>query len=555
MKLRSLPRSLRTARPMRPRQIAAQLLHLAAPAAKPARVRGETPALRTHSSPAPFLPAPAHARVREDAIELIGRSLPTSPHLDWNAEGESALFAFHLHQFDWARSPELSPELRSGWLLDWIEKHPSGVGWKPHPISLRILSWGKLLLQPGALSLSDERAESVRRSLADQIETLDRQLEVRLQANHLLSNLLGVVFGGLLLDGPRCDRWLRRSDWLVREIEDQIGADGAHVERSPMYHSLLLENLLDLVNLAAGLAWCPIEPAIEPVRKACERMLGALAFWSHPDGEIALFGDSAFGIAHSPEQLFAYARSLGVSEPGRPDQLEDAGFLRLDASPFTLIASVAGPMPPHQPGHAHCDALSFELSVGEQRVITDTGVSEYVPGERRDAARSVRGHATLELGSAEQAELWAAHRVGGRPRVRLSHVDLPQSFEATCASYFCPDSLHRRRVAISSAELVIEDTLEGASQPACSRLPLAPGLEPRLVRAADGSTVAEIDLADGRMLRIELATTLEWRAEKAPYFPEFGRSVERICLVGEGPAFVRGVSRLSLRSASAASAL
>jgi uncharacterized heparinase superfamily protein len=35
-------------------------------------------------------------------------------------------------------------------------------------------------------------------------------------------------------------------------------------------------------------------------------------------------------------------------------------------------------MPSYQPGHAHCDALSFELCIGRERVVTDTGVTEYV---------------------------------------------------------------------------------------------------------------------------------------------------------------------------------
>ena len=58
--------------------------------------------------------------------------------------------------------------------------------------------------------LTSEEIEEMRASLAGQIETLDRNLEYRLQANHLLSNLIAMVFGGLLMAGPRADRWLAR---------------------------------------------------------------------------------------------------------------------------------------------------------------------------------------------------------------------------------------------------------------------------------------------------------------------------------------------------------
>ena len=36
---------------------------------------------------------------------------------------------------------------------------------------------------------------------------------------------------------------------LLRELPEQVLADGGHFERSPMYHALLLHGLLDLVNV------------------------------------------------------------------------------------------------------------------------------------------------------------------------------------------------------------------------------------------------------------------------------------------------------------------
>ena len=95
-------------------------------------------------------------------------------------------------------------------------------------------------------------------------------------------------------------------------------------------------------------------------------------------------------------------------------------------------------------------------------------------------------------------------------------------------------------------EVVIEDAIEGVSQPVCSRLPLAPGLEARLERGDDGVVVAHIELHSGLHLRIELPKGLSWRVEGAPYFPEFGREVTRSCLVGDANSFVRGRFRFSL---------
>ena len=57
----------------------------------------------------------------------------------------------------------------------------------------------------------------------------------------------------------------------------------------------------------------------------------------------------------------------------------------------------AGPAPDYMPGHAHCDALAFELSVGPERVVTDTGVYEYVEGARRAHCRATRAHEIRQL--------------------------------------------------------------------------------------------------------------------------------------------------------------
>ena len=86
-----------------------------------------------------------------------------------------------------------------------------------------------------------------------------------------------------------------------------------------MYHALLLENVLDLLNLcraAPERAPAGLAPALAG---AAERMLDALAVLSHADGRIALFADSAFDVAAEPAALADYARRLGL-RPHDPDQ-------------------------------------------------------------------------------------------------------------------------------------------------------------------------------------------------------------------------------------------
>ena len=62
--------------------------------------------------------------------------------------------------------------------------------------------------------------------------------------------------------------------------------------------------------------------------------------------------------------------------------------------------------------------------------MVDAGVSTYEPGRLRAYCRSTRAHNTVEIEGRDQAELWAAFRVGRRPRPRgVTWTRLDDGFE------------------------------------------------------------------------------------------------------------------------------
>jgi uncharacterized heparinase superfamily protein len=520
----------RTLRHVRPTQWLGQVRHRLH-GVVPVPFTGETPSLAAVRPYAPFLgPPPATHWDGRRRFRLLEREVCFDGPIDWRFVGEGPLWTFLLHQFHWARDPAIAADVRAATLLDWLERYPSGYGWASDPTSFRAMNWTKLLLTPGALPEDAALRERIARSLAAQIETLAAHLETHLLANHYLTNLSALTLAGLAFSGPAADRWLGHEARYRAQLDEQIGADGAHYERSPMYHAALLEQVLDVWNVARATGRAP-GSLLDALRDTAERMLGALGLFTHPDGEIALFGDSAFGFAHPPAACHAYGTALGLAarQPDPPGLLLDTGYVRLEAGPFTLIASVGGAAPAYQPGHHHADALAFELSVGEERVVTDTGVCEYVPGPLRAASRATRSHATLELDGRDQSELWAAHRVGGRSQVRLVSAAPPHGAEGTCRSWFARDAVHRREFAMHVDGVEIVDRVEGGVRAVRSSLPLAPGLEP----AMHGSR-ARLRTPAGAELVLELPTELDWSVQRLPYMPCFGRMVERAALVGLG---------------------
>jgi len=511
-----LPTLLRTLWYMRRDQVAGELRErLAGP--RRLRLRAEeTPHLRVTCVPVPRLTEPKslrHGRAR-----------------GWSDAGLGPAELAAIHGFGWLRAESLRPAERLTAMLDWITHHPHGVGWEPLPTSRRVLAWLAALTTPGLLPPPADTHGRVLPSLADQLAMLERRREPQRAGSERLFRLLALASAALLLEGGEAERWRAQLPELSRELTLQIGSDGAHVERTPMLHAELLAVLLDLLNAfraAPGIAPAEVEAQ---VTRTVGAMLGAHAVWVHPDGEIALLGDSTLGVAPRLDALAAYAKALGVAPQGPAQRgvLPAAGVVSLAAGPFHVIFSVAPPAPAWQPAHAHCDALSFELSVQGERVVSDTGAPDSLAGTQRARVRATRSHATVELDGAEQAELWGESRIGGRPDVGLVRVVQDELVEGVCAGWFTPDVLHRRVLAVAADALRIEDRFEMPARSARFVLPLAPGVGVQLEGAR-----AVLTTPRGRRLALELPALARWRVERAPCFLQLGEAYERAVLVGE----------------------
>ncbi len=150
------PTVMRTLFHLRPAQARAQIQHALFGLPVPRDFSGPTPSLAIDEIATPFLGPPEHVRLPGPGqIEMLGTTFDLALPIDWRSQAAGPLFAYHLHQHEVLRLEEFPKSLREAFLRDWIRNHPAGIGWDPHPISLRLFCWGKLLTTPG---LFDERA-------------------------------------------------------------------------------------------------------------------------------------------------------------------------------------------------------------------------------------------------------------------------------------------------------------------------------------------------------------------------------------------------------------
>lgn len=437
----ALGRYWRTARHLRPLQVSNRLVRclprsIASPAREPSQRRAEQPWPVPGESPSVFTSA--------DHGRLLHREAPLD---DWNPAALPRLWRYHLHYFDDRRSPHFARLAER-----WIAEHLAGAqpGWEPYPLSRRIPNWVIWMLDghapvPGMLASLDRQAAS-----------LAAQLEYHLLGNHLLANLRALVFAGAFFANR--PQWLARGvEEFSRQLDDQLLPGGAHAERSPMYHALILHDLLDLIALAH------VYPGVIPSghelhwRLRAAQMLHWLTWMCHPDGAIAFFQDAAFDMAPAPSAIQEYARRLGVAPVAAG--ADGSGYARIEQGGTMLIFDAAGPAPAHQPGHAHAGALSFELSHQGQRILVNSGTSTYEPGVERCYERSTAAHNTLVLNGRDQSEMWAAFRVGRRATVEeLERTDL--SITARHDGY--APVVHQRRLCLDGSRLLVEDRLDGS---------------------------------------------------------------------------------------------
>lgn len=476
------------------------------------------------SSLLPPVPAQDPARLLNGVFTFLNQEQSLGYPPAWNSRAiPSRLWEYNLHYFDWLWTllggSEVHWDSARRGVENWIQENPprrGASGWEPYPISLRVINWTLLLFVRHRERTRQDAAfaQQLWESLWRQAEWLSRRLETHIQANHLLENVVALAVLGSVFKGSSPDRWLAIAKKFLRaEVTEQIPGDGMHYERSPMYHRRMLW-------LMEGLAQSGEEDFRNVALSCLPQMREALQLLRHPDGNIALLNDSAHGI---------YSDSAATpSGPAGVFSLPDAGYYggRTDRGDYVVVdAGAIGP--DHQPGHAHADFFSFELSLRSRRVIVDTGVHDYTDSVTRAYARSTAAHNTVELDGLNSVEVWSVFRVGRRTKPRLLRWQPARDgfiLEAEHDGYghLASRAVHRRRFEWRNSVLRIDDSVAG-DQPllAIGRLHFAPGTEIILSGSVARCLLADLEFE----VVIEGPGTLQ--LSESDYYPEFGRILRR----------------------------
>jgi uncharacterized heparinase superfamily protein len=415
------------------------------------------------------------ARLLRGEYEVAGTVRPLRPSEadgagDWAPGNGSPAWRAAAHGFAWMRDLRAlgtdGARLRGRALAaDWLAATHDALAEAPEVAGARISAW---LGHWDFLAATAE--DPFRRALMMRMAADARGVVAGLPAEAAHRGALVALKGGMAAAvALEEETWLARCiRFLPPEIERQFLADGGHVERSPAMQLAALQDLVEIRNLlhGAGVEAPPI------LATALDRAAPALRLLRHADGGLALFN----GTREEPPAMVDLALTQGQSRGRPPTHLPDTGFHRMVASRTLLICDCGAPPPGRReaaPGglprgadrFAHAGTLSFEMSVGRDRLIVNCGAAPAAEGEWRDALRATAAHSTLVLADTHSSEL---RPEGLGRRVEAVEVDRQEAngaqwLEASHDGWVRAFGLrHRRRLYLSESgdDLRGEDVLE-----------------------------------------------------------------------------------------------
>lgn len=423
-------------------------------------------------------------------FNFAGQSFPVS---QWLPDTASPDWLQMVHGFDWLRGlkavgGDAARRAARNLVLDWLShfRRWDAHVWQPDLIGWRLASW--ISLHDFFLSSADDRFRTqIFESMLKQSRYLGRILPGHMRGARLITALKGQIYACLALPNSQ-SRLFNALTILADELPRQILPDGGHIERNPTSHALVLRHLIDIraALRAAGFAVPDI------VQHSIHVMAPMLRLYRHGDGKLGLFNGSEEGDAAWYDVL------LNQSHAGNRTAISAShtGYERLQQGRSVVLIDTGAPPPPGYDALSHAAPLSFEFSIGRERLVINCGHAglQYRGNPLTSALRTTAAHSTLVIADTNAVELRPEGGIGRHPRhmpmqyytegsgkrLSIGHDGYQPNFQA----------VHTRQIALSSdgEDLSGDDIITGpAGHPYHIRFHLHPDVKASIT--GNGSAV------------------------------------------------------------------
>jgi hypothetical protein len=357
--------------------------------------------------------------ILEDEFTFINITNQVELSNAWNKKELQHLWRYNLHYFEYLfrLAYEYSIENKQDkyygkykeLIENWIENNPYayGDGWHPYTISLRITNWiATYQIFKEEISRDIAFEKSFKESIFQQYKYLQANLEKDVLGNHYFENIKALIVGSVFFEDAKVKNKFKKE--LLKQLKEQILEDGMHFELSPMYHKIILE---DLIKIAY---WLKDDEVYKQLITYIQKMIDVTYSFEKNFGKTPAFNDSADGVSKDYKCLLEVCKKYFELTPESNTSLIKSGFYIIEDQNKKLIFDTGDICPTYLPAHGHCDALSFELSNNGSPLIVNSGTYRYESGEWRDFFRSTKAHNTVTVSSKEQSQFWGSFRVAKR---------------------------------------------------------------------------------------------------------------------------------------------
>jgi uncharacterized heparinase superfamily protein len=337
-----------------------------------------------------------------DGVDIEGFSVfdAIAPNDEW---------ARQLHAFGWLRhlrasDMTLSRSNARSLIDEWIRfsTHRDHIAWDPEIVARRLITWQS----HAPLILEGCDFEFYRRFMKSLIRQTRYLRRVAHDSTPGLPRLrVMIALASIALSMNDQQRFLKQAARrLDLELVAQILPDGGHVSRNP---GTILDLLIDLLPLRQAFVARGGQPSRILV-SAVDRMMPMLRFFRQGDGSFAHFN----GMGDTATDHLATVLAYDDVRAALPNNAPHSGYQRIEATGTIVVVDAGRPPPPDYSVGAHAGCLSFEMSVGRQRLIVNCGVPKPSAGALRRLARTTAAHSTVTLNDTSSCRILSRGVIG-----------------------------------------------------------------------------------------------------------------------------------------------
>ena len=318
---------------------------------------------------------------------------------------------YEVHSFNWINDlhsigSDKSREITRQLVLAWIKNNNRWkyFSWDSELIGKRIVN----LLGRFNFFCSSANKDfkfSFFSNLMKQIRHLYRIINFEPSGLKKITAAKGLIYAGVCL--PKSEGYLQKGiNCLEKELKTQILTDGGHVDRNPSVHMLVLKDLIDIRTLIAA-ANLKIPKILQ---STIDKMALILSLLKHSDGKLSLFNSSKEEKESLIEMILSRSNALGK----KIFSAKSVGFEKIDVKKTSVILDVGSLSKKSVSSSPHAGSLSFEMSYGKERIITNCGAIESNNKKWDLAQRSTAAHSTLCLENTNSSAIRPNGSLGNR---------------------------------------------------------------------------------------------------------------------------------------------